>query len=631
MSATHDHDGGATRRRRATIGAAAGAVALGIAGAAVGYAQGGDPPHRPAAPFGAPTAADTDPGEGIAAVAGDRASNWAPQTRSEVLARNGIVATSHPLAAQAGRRMRHAGGNAADAAVAAAATAAVVEPLSTNLGADMFALYWSAQERKLYALNASGWSPKAWTPEYFAEKGRDAASGVPLRGVDSVTVPGAIDGWHRLLERFGTMGFKRVLAPASRLAADGYGLTERERSDWLPWVDDLRADKESARTWLVDGEAPPLYGVFRNPDMARALDVLRREGRDAFYEGRIARAIVRRIRRGGGAMTLGDLSAFRSQWVKPISTSYHGYDVHQTPPNSQGFAVLEMLNILEACAPEVGIDLRQEGPRSPRFWHLLVEAKKLAFADLHAYNADPRRTAVPVDRLTSKAYAATLCDRIDPDRAAVPPAAAPPEQEGGTVYLTAADRWGNMVSFIYSIYYPFGSAVTVPDYGFLLQNRGNGFSLDPSHPNVVAPRKRPFNTIIPGFVTKGGKPVLSFGNMGGPVQAQAQATELVNMIDLGMNVQAAGDAARFSHDQTANELQLEPQLFGLVGEQLQAMGHDVRAGRGGDLVAGGYQAIHVTPGPRGGREGRRGRGPAPFPGVYRAGSDHRKDGAAVGW
>jgi gamma-glutamyltranspeptidase/glutathione hydrolase len=414
------------------------------------------------------------------------------------------------------------------------------------------------------------------------------------------------------------------------MADDGFGLTEREHSDWKPWVEDLKRDPETARTWLVDGEVPPLYGVFRNRDMARAFQVLQRKGRDAFYEGEIADAIVRKIRDGGGAMTKSDLAQYRAEWVKPISTRYHGYDVFQTPPNSQGFAVLEMLNILEVCMPRLGLDLKELGPRSPRFWHLFAEAKKLAYADLHAYNADPRFSRVPIERLTSKAYAATLCDRIDADRAGAPPVAAAPAQRGGTVYLAAADRWGNMVSFIYSIYYPFGAAETVPGYGFLLHNRGNGFSLDPEHPNVVAPRKRPFNTIIPGFVTKDGEPQLAFGNMGGPVQAQAQSVELVNMIDLGMNVQAAGDAARFSHNQTTNVLQLEPALYDLVGSQLAAMGHEVEPARGGDLAAGGYQAIHFARDPAA-RSPRRHDARGPVNGVYRAGSDHRKDGAAAGW
>lgn len=615
----------APKARFATL-TAVGVLALG--GGAVGVAQISDGPS--ATPFGQPTPQNPDPSAGITAVAGDRASNWGAQKRSEVLARNGIVATSQPLAAQAGLRVLQQGGNAADAAVAAAAAAAVVEPLSTNLGADMFALYWSAKDKKLYGLNASGWAPKAWTPEYFRSKGHDAKTGVPIRGVDAITVPGAIDGWDRLLNRFGTMSFRQVLQPAEELAQDGFGLTEREHSDWLPWVQDLKADPDTAKTWLVNGQAPPLYGVLRNPDLARAFRVLERKGRDAFYEGEIADAIVSKIRAGGGVMTKSDLADYHSEWVAPIGTNYHGYDVYETPPNSQGFAVLEMLNILDTCVSRLGFDLEQLGPRSPEYWHLLVEAKKLAYADLLAYNADPRFSRVPVDRLTSKAYAATLCDRIDPNRASSLPGPPAADQRGGTVYLTAADRWGNMVSFIYSIYYPFGSAVTVPGYGFLLHNRGNGFSLDAKSPNVVAPRKRPFNTIIPAFVTKDGLPLLSFGNMGGPVQAQAQAQELVSMIDLGMNVQAAGDAARFSHDQPTNVLQLEPALYELVGSQLAAMGHTVKSGRGDDLGAGGYQAIYfdhdpsaAAPGPHDHR--------TPVNGVYRAGSDHRKDGEAAGW
>jgi gamma-glutamyltranspeptidase/glutathione hydrolase len=612
------------RRQVIAAAVALATVILGTGAWAIAQSTGSASPT----PFGTPTESIPNPGAGIAAVSGDRASNWGAQKRSEVLARNGIVATSHPLAAEAGLDMLKHGGNAADAAVAAAAAAAVVEPLSTNLGADMFALYWSAKDRRLYGLNASGWSPAAWTPEYFESKGINASTGMPIRGPDTVTVPGAIDGWDRLLDRFGTMRFREVLEPARQLAGDGFGLTEREHTDWENWIDDLKQDTDTAETWLRDGKAPPLYGIFRNPDMAHAFRVLQRKGRDAFYKGEIADAIVRKVRRAGGVMTKSDLASFRSEWVKPISTNYHGYDVHQIPPNSQGFAVLEMLNILEVCAPRHGVNLAELGARSPEFWHFLVESKKLAFNDLHAYNADPRKADIPLRKLISKEYAATLCDRIDLDQAGTPGPAN--DLGGGTVYLTVADRWGNMVSFIYSIFFPFGSGLTVPDYGFLLHNRGNLFSLDPEHPNAVAPRKRPFNTTIPAFVTKDRRPLLSFGNMGGSVQAQAQATELVNLIDLGMNVQAASDAARFSHDQPTNVLQLEPALFDLVGGALAAKGHDVRPARGGDLAAGGYQAIlfERTPGLKPPRPGDH---RTPVNGVYRAGSDHRKDGAAVGW
>jgi gamma-glutamyltranspeptidase/glutathione hydrolase len=559
-------------------------------------------------PFGSPSPGDPAPSERITAVRGDRASGWLDQPRSEVLARRGMVATSQALASQAGLRILQQGGNAADAAVATAAELALVEPESTHLGADMFALYYSARDRKLYGLNASGWAPEAWTREYFTGRGLEE---MPTRGPDTVSVPGAVDGWHRLLQRFGTMSFREVLEPAVRDAEQGFAITERVHSDWRDTVSKLRQDPDSAETFLVDGEAPELYSVFRNPDLARTLRTLQRRGRDAFYEGDIARAIVRKLRDLGGSMTYDDLRDFRSEWVKPISTNYHGYDVFQIPPNTQGFATLEILNILETCVPRLGFDLAALGPRSPQFWHLLVEAKKLAYVDLEAYNGDPRFTDVEreLERLLSKDYAASLCERIDPDRASTPTVTA--DIEGGTVYLAAADRWGNMVSFIYSIYNSFGSGITVPGHGFVLHDRAALFSLDPDSPNVVAPRKRPFHTIIPAFVMKDGEPVLAFGSMGGSVQPQAQVSELVNMIDLGMNVQAAGDAARFRHDQEPNVLRLESQLYDLVGEPLAAMGHVVRRTDGG--LVGGYQAIHHEDG------------------VYRAGSDLRKDGAAAGW
>jgi gamma-glutamyltranspeptidase/glutathione hydrolase len=602
-----------SRARRVLVLSVAGAISM---GAVWSFAQSPGPP-----PFGAPSAEFPRPGQTITAVRGDRAGNWADQTRSEVLARHGMVATSQSLATQAGLEILREGGNAADAAVAAAAELALMEPESTHLGADMFALYYDAEDRRVHGLNASGWAPRAWTPEYFAAKGYDDE--LPYTGADSITVPGAVDGWDRLLRRFGTMRFKQVLAPAIRDAEQGFGITERINSDWRGGVDLLRRDPDSAETFLVDGEAPPLYSIWRNPDLADTYRVLQRKGRDAFYEGEIARAIVDKVRAAGGAMTLADLRDFESEWVDPISTTYKGFEVLQTPPNSQGFAVLEMLNILEQCVPELGLDLATLGPRSPQFWHLLIEAKKLAFTDLDRYNADPRFADVPVDRLISKEYARTLCERIDPERASTPSVGV--DYEGGTVYVAAADRWGNMVSFIYSIYDVFGSGLTVPGHGFVLHNRGALFSLDPESPNVVAPRKRPFHTIIPGFVLKDGKPVMAFGNMGGSVQVQAQVTELVNMIDLGMNVQAAGDAARFRHDQGPNRVQLESKLFDLVGPQLTEMGHSLRRANGS--VMGGYQAIHFTPDP----EARTSGGDRPVRGVYRGGSDLRKDGQVAGW
>lgn len=604
--------GGISRRRVLTSGAAlAGASVAGVTAPAHGTAAS-------AATASAERGAGAKDGT---AVRGDRAGGWIEQTRSEVVARNGVVATSQWIAADAGLDILKQGGTAADAAVAAAAMLAVVEPDSHGLGGDTFVLYYSAEERRLHGLNASGWSPRSWTPEYFADLGYDDKTGMPVYGVNATTVPGAVDGWAQLLERFGAMDFRRTMAAAVRAAEDGFGLTERIQADWVAAADTVRKDEYAAATYLVDGEAPAPYSIFRNPDMGRALRLLQDEGRDAFYEGDIAEAIVRTINDNGGSAEAADLADFRSEWVEPLTTSYHGYDVYEIPPNAQGFATLEMLNILEACPTELGLDLAELGPRSPTYWHLLLEAKKLAYSDLYAYNADPRFARVPLDRLLSKKYAARLCRRIDPDRAAKPRVRG--GTEAGTIYLTAADRWGNMASFISSVYEAFGSGVGVPDYGFTLQNRGALFSLERDHPNVVEPRKRPFHTIIPAFVMKDGEPVLSFGNMGGSMQPQAQAQELVDIIDLGMNPQAAGDAARFRHDQTTNVTEMESNLYELVGKRLNDMGHDVQSSTGDPM--GGYQAIMFTP------DDVPTNPDGPVAGVYRAGSDHRKDGGAVGW
>jgi gamma-glutamyltranspeptidase/glutathione hydrolase len=602
------------------------ALAVVALGATVAIAQSGSTSPTP---FGEPTAEIPNPGADITAVRGGRADDeWSEQTRSEVVARHGVVATSQSIAATAGVDMLKQGGTAADAAVATAAMLGVVEPESTGLGADMFAIYYSAKDKQLYGINASGWAPSSWTPEYFKGLGFDETTGMPGSGVNTTTVPGAVDGWWRFQKRFGHLSFADTLEAAATTAEQGFGITERIHSQWQSSVNKLRRDPDSARVFLRNGEAPALYSNFKNPEMARAFRLLQKEGRDAYYKGDIAKAIVDKVNASGGSMRRSDLSEFKSEWIDPISTNYHGYDVFEMPPNGQGFATLEMLNILDVCVPRLGFDLKTLGPRSPEFWHLLVEAKKLAYDDLNRYNADPRFVDVPVERLTSKEYAGTLCDQIDPDQAREPSVRM--SNRSGTVYLTAADRWGNMASFIYSNYSNFGSGVTVPGYGFPLQNRGALFSLDRSHPNIVAPRKRPFHTIIPAFIMKDGKPVVSFGNMGGSEQPQAQATEVVDMVDLGMNVQAAGDAARFSHDQDSNELELESNLYELVGPQLAAMGHDAVSSNGDPM--GGYQAIHFTPDPS--EQPPRGegiKGDPPVNGVYRAGTDFRKDGEAVGW
>jgi gamma-glutamyltranspeptidase/glutathione hydrolase len=578
--------------------------------------------------FGQPTPDVPNPAATIAAVPGARAQGWLGQGRSEVLARHGMVATSDPLAVQAGLEVMQRGGNAIDAAVAAGAVLDVTSQNDTGIGGDLFALVYVASEGKLYALNSAGWAPAGWTPEFFRE--RLGVERVPGAGVNAATVPGAVSGYDALLERFGTMTFRETFARAAQLAEEGWGQAERRHSDLQGSERRLAGDADSNRTFLVGGKAPPLYSVIRNPDLARALRLIQEGGRDAFYRGPIADAIVAKVQANGGVMTKADLSEYQSEWIDPISTSYHGYDVYQLPPPGQGFAALEMLNILEVCAPAHGLDLAELGPTHPDYWHFMVEAKKLAYSDLQAYNGDPTFEDIPVDRLLSKSYAGTLCDRIDMGSASEPSVIG--GLDGGTIYLTTADRWGNMVSLIHSVFSVYGSSATVGPYGFVLHNRGTAFSLDAASPNIVAPRKRPFHSIIAGFVMKDGAPLMTFGNMGGSVQPETHAQHMINVIDHGMNVQMTTDAARFTHSQNSNVLSLETDLYALVGAALAAKGHNVRAVDGG--AVGGYQGILFTldpslPVPIFGPEWAV--GDRPVNGVYRAGSDHRKDGQAAGW
>lgn len=578
--------------------------------------------------FGIPTDDSPNPAAAIAAMPGSRAQGWLAQGRSEILARHGIVATSDPLAVQAGLEILQQGGNAIDAAVAAGAVLDVTSQNDTGIGGDLFALVWVAQDKRLYALNSAGWAPAAWTPDFFRDElGLDE---MPLAGVNSTTVPGAISGYDALLQRFGTLTFRETFARAAQVAEEGWGQSERRHRDIVAVQEKLRGDPDSAKTFLIDGTPPALYSRVTNRELAAALRLIQAQGRDAFYEGDIADAIVAKVQSTGGSMTRDDLMEFESEWVEPISTNYHGYDVFELPPPGQGFAALEMLNILEVCAPVHGVDLSELGPTNPDYWHFMVEAKKLAYSDLYAYNADPDFSSVPVGELLSKSYAATLCDQIDMGTASEPSEAG--GLDGGTIYLTTADRWGNMVSLIHSIFSVYGSGATVPPYGFVLQNRGVAFSLDPESPNVVAPRKRPFHTIIAGFVMQGGDPLMTFGNMGGSVQPETHAQHIVNLIDHGMNVQMTSDAARFTHGQNTNVLSLETELFGLVGTALQARGHAVQAVTG--RAVGGYQGILFTrdpslPAPTFGPESIA--EDRPVNGIYRAGSDHRKDGQAAGW
>jgi len=358
-------------------------------------------------PFGLPTTDAPQPAKSIPAVPGSRAQGWLGQGRSEVLARHGIVATSDPLASQAGLDILKQGGNAVDAAVAAAAVLDVTSQNDTGIGGDLFAIIWVAREKKLYAINAAGRAPAGWTPEFF--KDRLKVSRVPGNGVNAATVPGAVAGYDALLTRFGTMGFKETFERAARIADEGWGLAERRHEDLLGAVAGLRADADSRQVFLNGDQAPALYSIIRNPNLAKALRLIQAQGKDAFYKGDIAAAIVKKVQGDGGVMTLDDLAKYQPEWVDTVSTNYHGYDVHQLPPPGQGFAALEMLNILEVCAPKLGVNLTALGPADPMKWHLLVEAKKLAYADLLAKNGDPKFSTIPVAQLTSKSYAATRC------------------------------------------------------------------------------------------------------------------------------------------------------------------------------------------------------------------------------
>ena len=600
-------------------------IAVAVVGAALAAARGA---AQSKTPFALPSADTPQPTKGSAAVAGSRAQGWLSQGRSEVLARHGMVATSDPLASQAGLDILRQGGNAVDAAVAAAAVLDVTSQNDTGIGGDLFAIVWVAREKKLYAINAAGRAPAGWTPEFFTD--RLKSTRVPRFGVNAATVPGAVAGYDALLRRLGTMDFTQTLERAARIADEGWGLAERRHEDLLGALTGLSADADSRQLFLNGGQAPALYSIIRNPNLARALRLLQAEGKDAFYKGAIADAIVKKVEAGGGVMTKEDLARYEPEWVDTVSTSYHGYDVHQLPPPGQGFAALEMLNILEVCAPKLGVNLTALGPADPMKWHLLVEAKKLAYADLLARNGDPKFSTIPVAQLTSKSYAATRCDKIDPNKAG--PLGVVGGTDGGTIYMAAADRWGNMVSLVHSVFDEYGSRASVGPFGFVLHNRGTAFSLEAGHPNRVAPGKQPFHSIMAGFVMKDGAPVMAFGNMGGSVQPETHVQHMVNLIDHGMNVQMTTDAARFTHNQNTNVLSLEANLFALVGKALEARGHVVRSVDG--IAVGGYQGILFTRDPR--------LPPPTFDrrsitedhavnGVYRAGSDHRKDGQAVGW
>jgi len=545
----------------------------------------------------------------------DRPSGDPHQSRSTVIATHGMVATSHPLAAAAGLDILKNGGNAVDAAIATNAMLGLVEPMSCGIGGDLFVIYWDAKTEKLYGLNASGRSPYGINRQVFGDR---ELTEIPLEGPLGWSVPGCVDGWFELHEKFGSKNMTEILQDSIEYGRGGFPVTEIIAGYWKDAEKQLSRFPDSALTYLTDGLAPREGDVFRNPNLARTYERIAENGRDEFYRGSIARRIVSFSEKNGGYFSAKDFSDHASTWVEPVSTSYRGYDVWELPPNGQGIAALQMLNLLETY------DLRSMGRFSSDYLHAFVEAKKLAFADRAKFYADPEFNKLPVAELISEEYAKRRRTRIDPDRAATDVLAGDPVlQHGDTIYLTVVDNDRNCCSFIQSNYYGFGSKMTPGDLGFVLQNRGALFALDDDHFNRLEPHKRPFHTIIPAMVTKDGKPWLSFGVMGGDMQPQGHVQVLVNLIDFGLNVQAAGDAPRVRHAGSAQPtgsameagggtVNVESGIPDSAIRGLLKRGHKVSRAMGG---YGGYQAIRID------WEN----------GTLHGGTEPRKDGVAIGY
>jgi len=526
--------------------------------------------------------------------------------RSVVRAAHGMVATSQPLASQVGLDVLKRGGNAVDAAIAVAATLNVTEPMMTGIGGDAFMLVYWSKTKELKGLNASGRAPRALSLDYFAKK---KATHMPQFGMESITVPGAFDGWVTLLEKYGTMKLPDLLAPAIEYAENGFPVMEKAAEDWDAEVKKLKQTPSASANYLIDGRAPRAGEIFREPSLAHTLRILASGGRDAFYKGEIARAISDYCQKNGGFISMSDLAATKSEWVDPISTDYRGFKVYEIPPNGQGLTALLMLNILE------GFDLASMSGQPARYYHTLIEATKLAFADRNRYIADPAFAKVPVAELLSKEYAAKRRALIDPNKALDSPPPGEINVGSDTTYFTVVDKDGNAVSFINSLFDAFGSGIVAGDTGIVLQNRGSGFSLNPNHPNRLEPGKRPFHTIIPAMVFKDDKLYMSFGVMGGAIQPQGHVQVLVNIIDLGMGLQQAIDAPRFRY-MNGRDVLLEDEIPSAVIDRLIAMGH-VRAAPPGVLRSsmGGGQAIMIDP----------------TSGTLMGASDPRKDGLAIGY
>lgn len=533
-------------------------------------------------------------------------------TRSEIVAVHGMAATSQPLATQVCLDILKSGGNAIDAAIAGNAVLGLMEPTGNGIGGDLFAVIWHAESSRLYGLNASGRSPASLSLDYFKKNGYTT---IPSYGPLPVSVPGCVDGWFEMHDRFGSLPMADILAPAIRYAREGFPVSELIAHYMKIGAGRLEKYPGFRDTYMPGGETPAKGEIFRNPDLAGTLEKIATGGREAFYKGDIARTIARYMKDQGGFLSYQDLADHRSEWVEPISVNYRGYDLWELPPNGQGTAALQILNILE------GFDIASMGFGSAEYIHVFVEAKKLAYEDRAKYYADPDFNELPVEELISKEYAARRRELIDPDRAAKTYPAGELEQ-GNTIYMTVADGQGNMVSLIQSNYRGMGSGMTPYGLGFVLQDRGELFSLEEGHLNCFAPQKRPFHTIIPAFVTKNGKPYMSFGVMGGDMQPQGHVQIMVNLVDFGMNLQEAGDAPRIHHigssEPTGSKMLdggtvlLESGFDYEVIRELAGKGHTIQFDVGG---YGGYQAILFDE----------------EKGVYFGASESRKDGQAAGW
>ena len=540
----------------------------------------------------------------------DRITGEKFASRSEVIGQNGMVATSHPLATQIGLDILKQGGTAVDAAIAANIALGLMEPTGNGIGGDLFAIIWDAQSNKLHGLNASGPAPMNLSIDYFEQQGLKK---IPAYGPLPVTVPGAVDGWVKLHEKFGKLKFKSLFEPTIEYAEKGFPITETIAY----YLDKSQKRFEKypnfSEVWIKNGRMPQKGEIFKNPQLANTLRIIAEKGREGFYEGEIAQTMANFVQAQGGFLTYDDLAGFHSEWTQPVSSNYRGYDVWELPPNGQGIAALQILNILE------NYDLKKMGLFSSEYIHLFTEAKKIVFADRAKYYADPNFSNIPVNELISKSYAKERAKLINLDKASKANDAGI-LKSGDTIYLTVADKFGNMVSLIQSNYRGMGSGMMPTGLGFMLQDRGELFSLDKNHKNALEGGKRPFHTIIPAFVTKDGKPFISFGVMGGATQPQAHAQIIINMIDFGLNLQEAGDAPRIVHSGSSQptgevmtdggSLSIESGFGKQIEQELSNKGHTIKYQKG---VFGGYQAIMFKDG------------------VYYGASETRKDGQAAGY